>query len=137
MNQTKSNHESRVSFNVSEELSKGVVVNINLQQEVIVITTDRLNLVLNETKEIIEQQKEWQTPCGILIACILALCSADFKDFVLSKYCWQAIFVLISLWSFLWLIKSLIKFFKNRGKDDIDVIIEQIKKLSVQVSKTE
>lgn len=86
---------------------KGVAVSAvhgNVEQEVIVITEDRLMLRLREHEAEIRQSRDWLTPFGLLVTIIITLVTADFKPALgLSKDTWAAIFVLGAVSSLVWL----------------------------------
>jgi hypothetical protein len=127
---TQQNNEANpeMSFDFNEELSKNLTIHKNVKQEIIITTADKIKLVLINTKEALSSQRDWWTPSGLLISFITTLLTSEFKETVgLSKDFWQAIFVLLSLLSFIWLLKTLWRLKKNWDKDNVDTIIEQIK----------
>lgn len=99
-------------------------VSLNLSQSVIVTTEDKLRLRLHAYISLTEKTKEWIAPCSLLISLLLALISADFKDFLLPSATWKAIFIISAILSLLWLLLSLRKAFNSRS---IDTLIEEIK----------
>jgi len=117
-----------LSIDFGSELSKNLTIHKNVKQEIIVTTADKIKLVLIATKEVLTAQRDWWTPFGLLISFITTLCTADFKiAFGISKEFWHAIFVIFTILSFLWLIWSINKLYKNWGQDNPDKIIEKIK----------
>jgi hypothetical protein len=115
-----------------------LTIHKNVKQEIIITTADKIKLVLINTKEILTAQRDWWTPFGLLISFITTLCTAEFKDaFGLTKEFWHAIFVLLTLGSAIWLLKSFYKLYKNWGKDNLDNIIENIKLRSENASENE
>jgi anaerobic C4-dicarboxylate transporter len=128
MTQQNSQDIPETSFDFNEELSKNLTIHKNVKQEIIISTADKIKLVLISTKQVLTSQRDWWTPFGLLISFITTLLTSEFKETIgLSKDFWQAIFVLLSIFSFIWLIKTLIKLIKNWDKDNVDTIIEQIK----------
>jgi hypothetical protein len=117
-----------LSVEIGDELSKNLTIHKNVKQEIIITTTDKVKLVLISTQEILTSQRDWWTPAGLLISFIATLATAEFKDALgVSKEFWHAIFVLLTIASGVWLLKSLYKLYKNWGQDDLIKIIEQIK----------
>lgn len=120
--------EHGLSVDFGDELSKNLTIHKNVNQEIIITTADKIKLVLINTRDILASQRDWWTPFGLLISFVTTLCTADFKDaFGGSKEFWHAIFVLLTLFSLVWLIKSFINLIKNWGLNDLNKIIEQIK----------
>lgn len=81
-------------------------VHNNTDQELIVITADKLELVLQRHLSNLERRKEWIAPLGILIAIASAFSTATFKDAYFSAATWQAIFVITGILSSIWLVKT-------------------------------
>lgn len=128
MSQENNHDKTGLSLDFGDELSKNLTVHKNMKQEIIITTADKIRLVLINTKEILTAQRDWWTPFGLLISFITTLITADFKDAMGgSKDLWKAIFILLTIFSSIWLIKTLIKLAKNWGQDNVDKIIEQIK----------
>jgi hypothetical protein len=128
MSQPSSQSSHGLSVDFSDELSKNLTIHKNVNQEIIITTSDKIKLVLLSTKEILTSQRDWWTPFGLMISFITTMCTADFKhSFGISKEFWQAIFVLLTILSFLWFCKSIYRLIKNWGNDDLDKIIAQIK----------
>jgi hypothetical protein len=137
MSQNNENQQG-LSVDFGDELSKNLTIHKNVKQEIIITTADKIKLVLINTREILTAQRDWWTPFGLLISFITTLCTAEFKDaFGLTKEFWHAIFVLLTLGSAIWLLKSFYKLYKNWGKDNLDNIIENIKLRSENASENE
>jgi len=128
MDQINNIQEQVLPIDISNEMSKNLTIRINLEQEIIVTTTDKIRLVLRDTKDIILSKRGWLTPLSLLLSLITTLCTVDFKETLyLSKDTLQAIFVFFSIASFIWLIKTIYKLINYWGRNDLDKIIEQIK----------
>ena len=95
-------------------------VHSNVGQEIIEITSDKLQLILNSSMASMISRKEWQTPLSILITIILVLCTTDFKEFIgLKAGVWTAVFVISAVISAVWLILSLLNMNKAITVEDI------------------
>jgi len=100
-------------------------VHSNTAQELIRITEDKLRLKLLLHLSKIERTKEWQVPASLLIGVVLTLTTADAKDaFGISKYAWQALFLMIAVLSLIWLICTLVRLGK---KPTLEKLILSIK----------
>ncbi len=123
------NNTEGLITNLEKEFSGTVTVHTNLDQEVIITTKDKIKLALSETKDILESKRLWTTPLGTFLSLFVTLLTADFKEksFGLTSSVWQAIFVISSIVSIGYLIKSLYLLYKFRDKGDIEEIIKQLK----------
>ncbi len=122
------NQENGLSVDLSDELSKNLTIHKNVNQEIIVTTSDKIKLVLIDTKAKLNSQRDWWTPFGLLISFITTMCTAEFKDiYGLTKDSWKAIFVILILFSGIWLLVTIRKLYLNWGKYNLDSIIEHIK----------
>lgn len=104
-------------------------VRTNLSQTVIITTEDKIKLCLLNHLKGLQEKNSWVTPSGLIITIILAFLTTNFKDWIFSKYVWQAFFNIITIAFFIWLIVAVIKAFRAKSIDDI---IEEIKKTDVQ-----
>lgn len=118
---------SSQNINVQEEFSQRLTVHKNLCQDVLVTTEDKVRLCLLKHKERLNMRNEWMVPLGIFLTLIAALCAADFKVFILKAEVWEAIFLLSAVISFVWFVISVIRAWKCRGENDIEVIITTLK----------
>lgn len=117
-----------LNIDLNDEFSKSMTVHKNVDQEIIITTADKIELVLTRTKDILTSKRDWWTPFGLLIAFITTFCTTDFKDFLgLPKDTWKALFIFLTLGAFIWLILSIIKLIKYWGKGNLKTIIGQIK----------
>lgn len=122
------NSDNVNNIDLNDEFSKNMTVHKNVEQEIIITTSDKIELVLIKTKEILTSQRDWWTPFGLLLAFVTTFCTADFKEFAgITKDTWEALFILLTIVALIWLIISLIKLRKYWGKDDLKIIINQIK----------
>jgi len=101
------------------------VVHGNMQQEVIMITVDRLRLRLIEYSDTIKRKNSWLVPIGIFLPILISLLTAEFRNFGLADAEWKALFVLIGILSFLWFVYELRNAVKK--SPSIDDLVEKIK----------
>jgi hypothetical protein len=119
------NTETQNSFvNIGRELSKKVTVYTNLDHDIVVTTSDKIKLVLIDTKDVFISRRIWVTPMSILLTLIVALITTEFKQniFGISADNWEGIFILSSLICSIWLINSIYIANKNKNKGGIDCI---------------
>lgn len=87
--------------------------------------TDKLRLCLTQRLEAMERRREWIAPAGILVTLILTLASTSFRDFILPKDTWGAIFILASVACLAWLGHSL---WRLRGCPSVEDVVAEIKR---------
>ncbi|MDR1384824.1 MAG: hypothetical protein LBJ67_13400 [Planctomycetaceae bacterium] len=122
------------SISINSELGKNVTIHVNLEQEVIMTTQDKLKLVLIENQNAILSQNAWIAPLGLFITCLMTLITADFKDkFYLTKEQWFAIFFISTVVFSIWFIYTLIVLCKNWNKNGTEWIISQIKQQNNEI----
>lgn len=98
---------------------------INLSQEIIEITEDRTRIILKEHIAHIEQNNKWPTPLGIFITLLIVVVTTEFKDsFGLDKNTWEALFIIMSIFCLIWLLKCIKDYKKNIT---IDALINKLK----------
>lgn len=99
-------------------------VHLNVAQNIIVITEDRLKLHLSDAIDKTEKRNGWIAPLGIMISLLLTLVTTDFKNVGLKASVWQAIFILSSLLAFAWLVYAVRQALRSEG---LDKLMEKIK----------
>ncbi len=119
---------------INIDLNDNLNVYQNTAQDCIVTTKDKLELVLIKTEKALVDKNSWQTPLGLIISCIVALVSSNFKDFILTASEWKSLFVFSVIACSIWLLHTIKIAWRNRRKGNIDNIIEQIISESKQQS---
>lgn len=81
-----------------------VDVHVNVDQEIIQITEDKLRLILKDHLETITQSTSWVAPLGVMISIITTFCTAKFDTFIgLGPEFWKSLFTLAGIASLAWL----------------------------------
>ena len=105
-----------------------VSIHTNINQDVIVISEDRLKLKLIEFEKSKKKLYDWVSPLAIFITLIITLLTADFKAaLLLSGEEWNAIFIVLAIAALIWLIVSACNVVSNK-KITIESVIDEIKK---------
>ena len=92
----------------------------NTAQDVIVITEDKLNILLMQHLEHIDSRRAWQTPLALLITIILVLTTTDFQlSFGIPAAYWFAVFFLSAIICSVWLCQTLYKMSKHMSIEDL------------------
>lgn len=92
---------------LTQELVTFERVHVNVSQTLIITTEDRMNLWLMGVIGRIKKQSEWIAPLGLFVAITLTLTTTSFNNFLLPSATWHAIFVIVDILAFLWLVLSL------------------------------
>jgi len=92
-----------------------VATHQNTDQEIVVITIDRLRLVVHEHKGCLQGSSEWQAPAGLLISFATTFFTSDFKVFLgVPADTWRALFMFATVAVVLWLLATLKKAMAKR-----------------------
>jgi hypothetical protein len=106
---------------------KGTVCS-NVKSDVIIITEVKLENILIKHKDKLTENKAWMTPVINFGTILLVFLTTEFKDFIgISKYTWQAIFIISLIVTLIWSIWSIIRSIKSRKKAALDFLIKEIK----------
>ncbi len=81
-------------------------VYVNVRQEVIMVTLDKVHLCLNKHLSRINQKTIWHAPLAVLVTIVVTLITTTFQDFVLSAATWRATFIISAALSIAWLCRS-------------------------------
>ena len=114
-------------LDIDEDLIQSSTIHKNISQKIVVTTEDKIRLCLNTYKESLGAQKEWVAPASVLIALVITLIAADFKQFLgLSSEIWEALFIFSSIVCVYLTIRALVNSFKYKD-NNIESIIEELK----------
>lgn len=117
---------------LGEQIVQQTKLHLNLDQDAIVITEDRVRLILFGYLANLEAKRRWQTPAGILLALATTFATTTFQDaFGLSAATWQAMFVLLTLGTGVWLVVAAVKAFQAH---DVEEVVSSMKKASASVT---
>lgn len=117
-------HYGEHLVNVNSEIEH---IHLNVNQTIIITTEDKVRLCLSSHVDNLQRKYDWIAPFGISLATVTSLTTADFTDFILTAELWNAIFVLISIATLLWLIWAL---YRIRNSTSVETIIGDLKETS-------
>lgn len=96
-----------------------VDVHVNVDQEIIQITEDKLRLILKDHLDSLTQAGGWVAPFSVLISIVTTFCTAKFDTFIgLGPEFWRAAFILVGIVSTAWLLIALNKRSKALTHDE-------------------
>jgi len=108
---------------VNDVLAKEIVQNshvqINVAQNTLIVTEDRLRLCLIEHRDRLADRQGWLGPLGLCIAVGTTLSTTNFQNRLLDAATWHAIFIIGFFGSLFWSILSIIRAAKSRSIEDL------------------
>jgi len=108
-----------VTSALASELARQTKVHLNLGQETIIITEDKVRLCLMMHLKSMEARNTWVAPAGILATIVASFLSSSFRDFVLDASTWRALFIVAALLSLGWLAASLRRAWRAPTIEDV------------------
>src|SRR6266550_8301890 len=114
-------------IDLTGELSRRSTIHMNVGQEMVITTVDKLRLCLIENRDSLADKREWVTPLGLFVTLSATLAATDFHDFLLKAAVWNAIYIIGAAGCLLWLVRAIAKAWNNRNLGSIDTIIARIK----------
>ena len=98
----------------------------NIQTDLITITEDKLENILLKSQNSLTQRSDWKTPVSLFVTTLTTILTSDFKDFLFKKEIWNALYILLIIGSFIWLIVNIIRIIKKPKKETIESLINKI-----------
>ena len=117
---------------LTQELVTFDRVHVNVTQQLIVTTDDKLLLWLRELTDRRRRSNDWVLPASLLLAIVLTFSTTEFRNFVVSAETWQALFLIAAFLLSIWLASCLLRL---QHRKDLSEEIEQLKRSS-SVHKT-
>ena len=98
-----------------------VEASVNVDQELICVTRDKAVLCFYRYLHRVEGRRAWIAPAGILVTIVLVLATAAFKPVRrgISGAPWQAVFVLLALATFAWLVAAVARVRRAIDPEDL------------------
>jgi hypothetical protein len=123
------------------ELTDAVVqysqVSVNVGQDFIATTKDKLELILLKYQDALRAKHEWIAPAGILLAVLPTLLGAQFTDFLsLKKEVWEALYLIAALGSLGWLAASIVRSYRTRESRGVACVINRIRRAQPEADST-
>lgn len=126
---SKSTESSKVSENpsINESLVNDSKVHINVSQDVLITTEDKVKLCLSDHLAVIEKKNSWQAPAGIFFTILTTLLTTtSFRNFfILNADQWKVAYIFGLIISLIWSLNTL-KYIRNSST--IQDVVNAIKK---------
>ncbi len=107
-------------------------VQSSLGEIIIISTEDKIELCLMKHLEDLETKRSWITPFGLFLAVILTFLTTDFKEWLLPKETWQAVFFVAGVIFLGWLVLAVKKAWRIKTVEDV---LKEIKKSAIKPDK--
>lgn len=123
--------QAKIADYAGQIIQKSSHVHLNLGQNIVFTTEDKIRICLMNHLGQVEHKKGWIAPLGIAVAIAVAFVTTKFQDSLyLSADTWKAIFIVAGVIVAGWLIKAIWKAICSRSS--INAVIEEIKKSAIQ-----
>jgi hypothetical protein len=104
---------------LASEIVQQTKLHVNLSQEAIVITEDKVRLCLIAHLRGLEAKRDWIAPTGVLLTIIGTFATTTFHDAGLSAAAWQAIYIISGIMTLGWLGRALLVAWKAPTMEDV------------------
>lgn len=104
---------------LASEIVQQTKLHLNLSQDAIVITEDKVRLCLIAHLGRLEARKDWIAPAGILVTLAIAFATTTFRDFIFPATTWQAVFLVAAALDVAWLARKVWLAWKTPSVEDI------------------
>jgi len=111
-----------------ELIQKTSRIHLNLGQEFVLTTDDKIRLCLNKHLSRVEKRNAWITPLGVLLTIIIVFPTTTFQPFVCSAETWEAVFIVSGVICLGWLVRAI---WQSRVATSIDSVIDEIKRTAI------
>jgi hypothetical protein len=125
--------ETKFQESFGSDLVQTSRVHLNLSQDVIITTEDKLRLCLGTQVEAFKHKQAWIAPVSLFVTLLIVFATSTFKEFILPAATWQAVFVICTIAAAIWSIFAVIKAIGSRRK--LDDLVNDIKKSSEKIKK--
>lgn len=100
----------------------------NTDQSLILITEDKLRVILYEHRDKNNQFYSWTTPLGVFVSCLLATITSTFGNtWGIPASTWEAMFIMCTVGTGIWSLGAGINAFRHRKGRATDDLIDTIK----------
>jgi hypothetical protein len=115
-----------VSDALAGQIIQKATVYLNLSQDYIVITEDKVKLCLIEHLSRMESRKSWIAPLGIVLTLLITFATTTFRDYAgLKAAAWQAIFIVATVLSVAWLLLTVKNALKSPSVEDVVTVMKR------------
>lgn len=97
----------------------------NTDTHIIGITEDKLHRILGDYQRSVLKSRDWVAPFGVSLTLIVALCTSNFNNFILTAYYWKIVFISAVLISGFVTITSIVSRVRNNPLT-VDKLIDVI-----------
>ena len=117
--------ETRFEVTFGKDLFQATTVHINVGQEVIMVTEDKLRLCLMAHSHALAVRVNWVAPVSLLVTILLVFASTDFRQFIFAPDTWRAVFAICGTGAAVWATVAIVK--AGRVRTSIGGIVAELK----------
>lgn len=125
--------ETKFKESFGSDLVQTSRVHLNLSQDVIITTEDKLRLCLGTQVEAFKHKQAWIAPVSLFITFLIVFSTSTFKEFIFPAATWQAMFVICTAATGIWSVFAVVKAIGSRRK--LDDLVNDIKRSSEKIKK--
>lgn len=104
-------------------------ISVNVGQEFIATTVDKLELCLIRHQHALQLRDRWVAPAGILATVLPAVLGADFTTLLgIEGAMWQALYTVAAVASAIWLLAALVNLARSRKRRGVAFVISEIRR---------
>lgn len=117
------NNASKSEIKSIETKNGNLQINYSYNTEINLITIheEKLRIYISEYKDSVDNQSEWKTALALFITILIGVLCSTFNDFLgISASVWKAIFIIMTVMAFIWLVIQICRCCKK------EITIEQL-----------
>ncbi|MBR6123815.1 hypothetical protein IKQ19_09535 [Candidatus Saccharibacteria bacterium] len=129
MGEAPGQHQGQSVFNIQPSDANRYIAESheNVQTDLIITTKDKLENILLKHLKNVEKNMSWITPASLFVTLGIALVTTTFKSFeYVSADTIKAVFIILCVASFVWLIIEIVRACRKGNKMTIDQLINMI-----------
>lgn len=126
------NEQAQIGEYAGKLIQQTSKVHLNLDQEFILTTEDKVLICLTQHLSRMERKKGWIAPLGIFLTILIVFQTTTFQSFFVSAETWEAIFIISGVISSGWLIYA---YWQSRVSTSINEVVDHIKKTALMQEK--
>ena len=126
--------QNNIESSLKDSLGDDVEIHDTMDPDAVFITTKaKIELALRDYKQGVESSNAWENPATLFLTLLSVITVADFqKSFGLSADTLSSIYIVLTVISVVWLIKSIYTWYNHRKKSDIQQMIKDLKTENIQ-----
>ena len=113
-------------LDINSELVDDLALNVNVKQEVVITTVDKLKICLTDHRDALLAGREWVSMLGLSLSLFATLTAATFSDLWMPAEYWGATYLIAGLLSAAYTVVLFVRAIKGALQGGIDGLIDKI-----------